>query len=417
MGHIRLTDSDQSATWPSFLRDAVNRQQKLDPKPQHPVLIDMTLKGSERELELLTTKNMVTHVVDNYDEQLAELYLSQDAHLYRANEEVQISSIRDLLQEHYHSLPSWKLGTWAYYPWNGELVHVIEKSLFQELRSIRNRDLITKQEQSKLAEFRVACLGMSVGSSSALALILSGISDKIKLVDGAVISGSNLNRILTGVSSVGTEKATIIQRQLYEMNPYIEVHIIPGKLASTNIQELFSEPWPVDLVIDEIDDLEMKIRVRLEARKRKIPVLMATELGDSVMLDIERFDTEKDLQLFHGLVGNIEDVLDKKDMSQREWMKYATTIIGTKNVPLNMQQSLLKIGTKVVTHPQLGATAMMTGGVLAFATKQIALGRNIPSTRKTISLEEIFLPEHKTLKHRRARRAHTKVVRRSLDAI
>lgn len=418
MGHVRLTNYDHAVNWPDFLKKATsNTQDYLAVQASQPEIVFMHEKGAEKKLEKLCKNSFVIQVLDSYDEQLAELFLSKDAHLYRANTEVQINSIKDLLDEHYAGKPSWKLGAWVYYPWKAQLVHLIDPELFADLRTIRNRDLITHSEQKKLRNFNVACLGMSVGSSSAIAMTLSGISDKIKLADGAVISGSNLNRILTGVSSIGVEKATVIKRQLYEMNPFIEVHSLEGKLSSDNIADFFDKPWKVDLVVDEIDDLEMKIRVRIEARKRKIPVVMATELADSVMLDVERFDEDSNLKLFHGLAGDIEHVLDKKDMSQREWMKYATTIIGHTNVPLDMQQSLLKIGTKVVTHPQLGATAMMTGGVLAFAAKQLALGRNLPTQRKNISLDKVFLPAHGSRQYKRKHKKHTKVLRKTLNSI
>lgn len=415
MGHARLSDVDYSGEWPAYLRNAAksSRKQTTD----KPVLVEMSSAGSEKSLETLVKTYEITEVIDNYDDQLAELYLSQNAHLYRANASVQKSSIKSFLKEHYATTEQWKMGSWAYYPWNGKLVHVLDRQRFNDLRTIRNHDLITQDEQAKLAQFNVACLGMSVGSSSALALILSGISDHIKLADGAVISGSNLNRILTGVTSIGKEKEIVIMRQLYEMNPYIEVHTPKGKVTKTNIAEIFEKPWPVNLVIDEIDDLEIKIRLRIEARKRGVPVLMATELGDSIMLDVERFDLDQKLPLFHGLIKDVESILDKKDMTQRQWMKHATAIIDPDNVPLNMQQSLLKIGTTVVTHPQLGATAMMTGGVLAFAVKQIALGKDMGSMREVISLEKSFLKEHRSRKHRRIHKRHTKILKRSLDAM
>ncbi|HSX44185.1 MAG TPA: ThiF family adenylyltransferase [Candidatus Saccharimonadales bacterium] len=416
MGHAKLTSNDHSGQWPAFLRDkSVNNAPNTTVGT--PVVVEMSVKGAESKLEELLTQNTVLEVIDSYDEQLAELLLSKDAHLYRANESVQIHSLADQLDKHYGKTPSWKLGSWVYYPWNGKLLHVIERKSFNDLHTIRNRDLITKEEQERLAAFNIACLGMSVGSSSALALALSGISDKIKLADGAVISGSNLNRILAGIQNIGQAKTLVIQQKLYEMNPYLDVFSLKSKVTKSNLNELFEKPWKINLVIDEIDDLEMKILVRVEARKRQIPVLMATELGDSVMLDVERFDLDSTIPLFHGLVPNIEDVLRKKDMTGREWMKYATAIIGPDNVPLNMQQSLLKIGTKVVTHPQLGGTAMMTGGVLAFAAKQIALGHSLPSMRKSISLEKVFLKEHSSYKHKRKHAKHTKILKRSLGSM
>ncbi len=64
---------------------------------------------------------------------------------------------------------------------------------------MRNKNLLTTEEQLQYADFKVGCLGMSVGSNGALTLVLQGGSRQIKLADGGVISGSNLNRIRTTV--------------------------------------------------------------------------------------------------------------------------------------------------------------------------------------------------------------------------
>jgi hypothetical protein len=203
---------------------------------------------------------------------------------------------------------------------------------------------------------------------------------------------------------------------LYEMNPFIEVGRY-SKIDKDSITELFDKPWPIKAVVDEIDDLEIKIRLRLEARKRGLPVFMATELADSVMLDVERFDLEPNRPLFHGMIPGIEGLVEKKDMNHREWMKHAARIIGTSNMPLNMQQSLLKIGSSIVTHPQLGSTVMMTGGVTTYAIKQAALGKSMPSSRKTISLEKLLVPDYSKAGYKWQHRKHTKAMNRALDAM
>jgi molybdopterin/thiamine biosynthesis adenylyltransferase len=417
MAHAKLTNQDHSVEWPAFLQTAYKETATYQAQSESPVIVHMESKNSANRLEKLISENPIMQVIDNYDEQFAELQLSLDAFLYRANETVQRNSIKEKLDDHYAGRKSWELGSWVYYPWRQELIHVLSEEDFVNLRTIRNRDLINKEEQNQLYDFSVACVGMSVGSASALSLVLSGASKKLKVSDGAVISGSNLNRIMTGVNNVGVGKSVAVARMAYEMNPYIQVHRF-DKITSKSITELFDKPWDVQAVIDEIDDLEIKIRLRLEAKKRRLPVIMATELGDTVMLDVERFDLQPDRPLFHGLVPDIEKILDKKDMNHREWQKYAAAIIGTKNMPVILQKSLLKIGTSIVTHPQLGSTVLMTGGVTTYAIKRIALGQTMPSGRSVISLDNLLVPsEYSKRKHRRAHRYHTKILRKSLDSM
>jgi molybdopterin/thiamine biosynthesis adenylyltransferase len=415
MGHKKLVSADPSENYPEFLRNANTLSTKSN-STIRPLIITPNDNNSVRELEELLRDEKVFSIIDNYAEQYAELLLSKNAHIYQANYEVQVASVRKLLEEHYSGKNEWELGSWVYYPWSGNLVHVLGRENFEELRTIRNRDLITRDEQHILKNFEVACFGMSVGSASALSLTITGISDKIKLIDDAVISGSNLNRILTGVANVGKGKNLAIGQTLYEMNPYIDVEYFK-KVDTKNIKDVFDNPWPIKLVVDEIDDIEMKVQIRIEAKKRKIPVLMATELGDTVMLDIERFDLEPNRPIFHDIIPGIENSAQEKISNQREWMKRAVKIIDPYNMPVKMQESLLKIGSTIVTHPQLGSTVMMTGGVVTFAVKKIALKEELNSGRYTISLEKEILPEHSTRAYKKHHKKHTEIILKAINSM
>lgn len=415
MAQGRLTDFDHQKEWPSFLQAASKKAVLKEEDDWRPVMIVMSEPGSAKQLEKLVTTHIITRVVDNYDEQFAELLVSRQPQLYQASYKVKRASLEEYIVDHYSKKSEWESGSWVYYPWSGYLVHVLEKDLFLEARTIRNRDLLTAKEQEAFASYRVGCAGMSVGSNVAFNLLLQGGSNQLKVADGAVLSGSNLNRVISGVHNVGSVKATVIARSLYEANPYLEIERFVS-ITQQNIDYFFEEPWPLDAVVDEIDDLEMKIYLRVEARRRGIPVLMATDLGDDVMLDVERYDLDKSLPLFHGLAGPIEEVLGKQ-LSKREWLKYATTIINTKNVPLQMQKSLLKVGTKIVAQPQLGSTAVMAGSVVSYALRLLALGHSLKGGRMIVSLDNDLLKGATSMSRRFAQRKHAKIVQRMLDAM
>lgn len=415
MGHANLVDKPNTENYPSFLKKASGSISNK-PADDHPKVVDMSAPGAAKKLDTLISSSNIFKVVDNYDEQYAELLLSKNPHLYRANYSVQKESIREMLDEHYGGKEPWQLGSWVYFPWDGNLVHILNKNDYEELRTIRNRELITSKEQKILSEFSVACFGMSVGSAGALALAITGIANRIKLVDGAVISGSNLNRILTGVSSVGENKCRVIGRMIYEMNPYVNVEYY-DKVTSENIGDIIGGEHPVNLTIDEIDDIEMKVRIRIESKKRKTPVLMASELADTVMLDVERYDLEPNRRIFHGKVKGVEKVAERPPENYREWTRLAVGIMNPKNMPLKLQKSVLKIGTSIVTHPQLGSTVMLTGGMLAFCAKNIALNNKLKSGRYVISLENELLEDHKTIRHNIRHRRHTRVIKKSVNSM
>lgn len=412
MGQARLTEATRRRDWPSALQGLAQG----DDMTWQPIVITMDTPGAAAAFESLLKKQDIRQVIDNYDEQYAELIVSRHPQLYQASFEVKRESLREFLAEHYGDTPSWQLGAWVYYPWSGNLVHVLERDLLLEARTIRNKDLITADEQSMYGEFAVGCAGMSVGSNVALSLAITGGSQRLKIADGAVISGSNLNRIVAGVAEIGLSKSLVVARHLYEMNPYVTIERFEQNITSETINQFFEAPWPLQAVVDEIDDLKTKILLRVEAKRRRIPVIMATDLGDDVLLDVERFDRDPSLPLFHGLVDNPEELLTR-DVSKREWLKYATSIVDARNASLRMQQSLLKIGTKLVTQPQLGSTALMSGVVAAYAVRQIALGNELKSGRTLISLDAALRPDLTTRSHRRDHRRHTQQVQRSLDAM
>jgi hypothetical protein len=415
MGQGKLADTDHAKEWPKKLQQ-VAKNAHYDESSYAPILIEMQKKGAEDKLNELLESVAVRQVIDNYDEQYAELIVSRHPQLYQATLDVKRQSLQEYLDKHFAKKQSWQLGSWVYFPWNGNLVHILEKELFIESRTIRNKDLITAEEQKKYAEFTVGCAGMSVGSNVALALAITGGSQKIKLADGAVISASNLNRIVAGVGDIGSSKSLVVSRRLYEMNPYMDIERYQENITDETIDAFFLKPWPVDVIVDEIDDLKTKIRLRVEAKKRRLPVIMATDLGDDVMLDVERYDLDPNLPLFHGLVENAEELLTK-EVGKREWLKHAVAIVGPKNASVRMQQSLLKVGTKLVTQPQLGGTALMSGVVAAYAVRQLALGEKLKSGRTLVSLDGHLREDLATRQHKRTHKKHTKQLTRALDAM
>lgn len=50
-------------------------------------------------------------------------------------------------KEHYGANPEWQAGTWVYLPWRHTLLHILEDDGYQEVRTGRNRNLITVGEQ------------------------------------------------------------------------------------------------------------------------------------------------------------------------------------------------------------------------------------------------------------------------------
>ena len=54
-------------------------------------------------------------------------------------------------------------GTWVYYPWSKRLLHILSEDEFIEVRTNRNCNKITAEQQRKLGQKRIGVIGLSVG--------------------------------------------------------------------------------------------------------------------------------------------------------------------------------------------------------------------------------------------------------------
>jgi molybdopterin/thiamine biosynthesis adenylyltransferase len=346
-------------------------------------------------LDFLKKKLKVTKVIDTYRLQLEDLFLIRNPR-FRFNKNYQ-KDLTKFVKEHTKGLPLEKCGNWVYFPWNGLLVHYLEDSLHQELRTARNKNFITSEEQEKLYNTTIGIAGLSVGSNIAIALSLMGACRKMKLADPDVIAPSNLNRIITDFTNIGINKAVAIARYIYQLNPYAEIEIFKEGINKKNIKEFLKD---LDILIEELDDIEIKIEIRKLARRKKIPVIMATDNGDNVIIDIERFDIKPNLPLFHGNIKNIDYKNINKNMPKL--YKAMSKIIGLQFVPSRIMQSIFEVGKTIYSWPQLITAAMLSGAVVAYVVKKIILNEKIKSGKLEVNLNKIFDRDYnKELRNRR----------------
>lgn len=265
---------------------------------------------------------------------------------------------------------------YIYYPWNNALVKSVKSSDYFRLKTNRNCDLITSEEQKKLYKYKISVLGMSVGSNIAFVLTQAGISQEIILADFDELDTSNLNRILAGVYQTGLNKAIIAARRIYEDNPYAKVSIFTNGMDKNHLEKLLREK-KVDCIIEEIDQMQMKIDTRILALKYKIPVLMVTDNGDRAVLHIERYDLG-----YKKIFGKEISYWDRKMMDYSGKKDFADIVIndiigGPERVDPNMLASAWKVvEKKLVSWPQLGSSALLGGVAVTIAIKNIVAGRD-----------------------------------------
>ncbi|WP_242344891.1 Rv1355c family protein [Anaeromyxobacter terrae] len=321
-------------------------------------------------------------VHDALREQLVELLETREPAL-----ELEPDGLRDRLAAHLEGRPLAHHGTWFLYPWSRRVVHLLPEGEFRELRASRNRNKISSEEQERLRAVRLGVIGLSVGSASAVALAMEQVGGELYLADHDRLSLSNLNRLRAGVHEIGVPKAILTARAISELDPYLRVRPFPDGITDANM-DLFLRPGgrPLDLLVEECDDLYVKVRVREAARALRIPVLMET--SDRGLLDVERFDLEPERPLLHGLVGPI-DAEKLRGLDTSEKVPIVLRILGEQSISPRLAASLVEVKATLKTWPQLASAVSLGAAVITDTARRIALGELTSSGRFYVDLDDL----------------------------
>ncbi len=359
-----------------------------------PEIFNPSLKKDRRKLELLLRKNICTQVVDYYKQQLEELFAINNPPLTRSpNFKNKFQAYLTTLNK---KMPLAQQGKWVYFPWLRALVHILEEKDFFKVRTARNKLLITEEEQEQFYNAKIGIGGLSIGSSVAMALVLQGGAKHIRLADFDILALSNTNRIRAGVQNLGLPKVEITARQIYETNPYAQVKIFPQGLNEKNIKKFTKG---LNVLVDEMDNLAIKLLLRKEAKKQKIPVVMGADNGDSAIVDIERYDKKSKVAFFHRRLGNLT-YNQLRNLTKFETGKKIAQLIGLENHTERMLNSLQEIGKSVISWPQLGGTAIMNGVAVAYCVRRIICNQPLRDNRGILSLNETFQDNYFSKKSR-----------------
>ncbi len=276
---------------------------------------------------------------------------------------------------------------------SGKNNDLISPEIAFELSTIRNRDLINLKQQQVLRKTVVGFFGLSVGSHAVSTWMMESRADKVRIADPDYITPSNLNRLFTGWDAVGKDKTEIVRKQINKINPFAHVIVTKGK-PYTEMRKMFTESPHINIVVDEIDDLVGKIHLRKFAQEMHIPLISVTDVGDNVIVDIERYDKKPYPKPFLGRMPNLDFNSDYSRLSLKEKVRLTMQIIGFDVCSEALLDSLLGIGKKFKTWPQLGATSVMAGGIITTVIKKIILEEEVESGRYFVSLDNLLVRDN-----------------------
>lgn len=344
--------------------------------------------AAEWDLDRVREKWPRLKLVDCYEELLRELFLVRTPSARWSP--TSIEEVANFIKNYANGKQLSQCGNWIVYPWLEVAVHCLPAEEYRELRTSRNRLIITHTEQATLTKATVGIGGMSVGSQVAMGLALLGI-EKFTLADFDAVALSNLNRMLFTLNDLGSNKAELVARWIYELNPYATVSVFPDGIHAGNMGEFLDG---LDLLVEELDNINVKYDLRVEARRRGVPVIMVTDNGDDVIVDVERFDLEPERAPFHGALRGFDlSNCENSGFDPAKLYEAMARIIGLDLVPPEVINSVSEVGKSLYSWPQLATAAMVAGGVATYVAREIVLGRPMPSGKIPLAVTMAFEPQ------------------------
>ncbi len=351
-----------------------------DPTLFRPEIFDPANATQREDLSrLLADESVVVH--DTLHEQLLELVGTLNP-----QRELSHGDRQALVVDRLGARPAAEYGRWVFYPWSKRLLHLLPPTEYFALRTDRNRYKILPAEQDALRTKTIGVVGLSVGQATALTLAMEGVGGRFRLADFDALSLSNMNRLRSGAHNIGLPKVVLAAREMFEIDPYLEIEIFPMGLEEKTLAAFFLEGTPIDLLVEECDDLYIKIRAREYARSHRIPVIMET--SDRGMLDVERFDLEPNRPFLHGLVGDLQ-ADSVRGMTTLAKIPYVLRILDESRLSKALAASILEVRHSISTWPQLASAVALGGAVVTDVARRIFLGHFEESGRYYVDLGQL----------------------------
>ena len=143
----------------------------------------------------------------------------------------------------------------------------------------RTRLLLGDEKTERLGRAHVLIVGLGgVGAYAAEMLCRAGVGH-LTLVDADTVQPTNLNRQLPALhSTLGRPKADVLAERLRDINPEIDLDVLPVFLKEEQIPELL-DAGRFDFVVDAIDTLAPKCHLIAEALRRRIRIISSMGAG------------------------------------------------------------------------------------------------------------------------------------------
>lgn len=143
----------------------------------------------------------------------------------------------------------------------------------------RTQLLLGDEKMQRLRKAHVLVVGLGgVGAYAAEMICRAGVG-RMTIVDADTVQPTNINRQLPALhSTLGMSKAAVLEKRFRDINPEIELTVLPVFLKDENIPELL-DAAQYDFVVDAIDTLAPKCHLIAETMIRRIKIVSSMGAG------------------------------------------------------------------------------------------------------------------------------------------
>ena len=143
----------------------------------------------------------------------------------------------------------------------------------------RTRLLLGEEKSERLRQAHVLVVGVGGGGAYAAEMLCRAGVGRLTLVDADTVQPTNINRQLPALhSTLGQPKVEVLAARFRDINPEVELTVLPVFLKDENIPQLL-DAARYDFVVDAIDTLAPKCHLIAEALRRRIKIVSSMGAG------------------------------------------------------------------------------------------------------------------------------------------
>lgn len=213
----------------------------------------------------------------------------------------------------------------------------------------RTELLLGKERMEHLRNSHVLVVGLGgVGAYAAEMICRAGVG-KMTIVDADTVQPSNINRQLPALHSViGRPKAEVLAERFKDINPDLDLTVLPVYLKDEAIPELLDSS-KFDFIVDAIDTVAPKCYLIYNALKRGLKIV--SSMGAGAKSDITQVRFADLWETYHcGLSKAVRKRLQKMGMKRKLPVVFSTEQADSNAVILIDDEQNKKSTTGTVSY-------------------------------------------------------------------